>query len=450
MEGVFLTMGFPMDRVRIAIAECGDDQDAIIQYLLDHAREPAPGAPPTSDNAILVGELISMGFTRERVLKAIEACGPKVEECTQWLIDGAPAEPHEAAADVGSGSGSAVEMELRNMGFQADRVHQAVRQKGEDLEAALQWLVAEQETADDAPPPPSKVRKVSPSLAAKAAAGGAVRGAARAESGAGGAGAGAGAGAAAVPPPGMRRPDLGHPGGSAPSIAAAAASTTTTTTAMAPSRQLHAAGDSRALKRLMKELTQLTALDRQPGGCRALHAFECEPVDESDLFLWELRLYDFSAEDPIAVDLRRRRLEHMTLRMHFPPEYPNAPPFVYMVRPTYGRRALPCMQVIRTAPFLPSPQVRPRLKEHTGYVLSGGGICMELLTPSGWSPATSIDALVHSVRAMLMAGNARLHSTEQSTKESDYTYEGARRDFEHILAVHGKHGWTSHPMFRNA
>ena len=358
MEGVFIAMGFPMDRVRIAIAECGDDQDATIQYLLDHAREPSPGAPPTSDNAILVGELISMGFTRERVLKAVEACGPKVEECTQWLIDGAPAEPHEAAADVGSGS--AVETELRNMGFQADRVHQAVRQKGEDLEAALQWLVAEQETADDAPPPPSKARKVSPSVAAAAAAGGAVRGAARAEGGARGAGAGTGAGAAAVPQPEMRRPDLGqrgHPGGSAPSIAAAAAGTTTT--AMAPSRQLHAAGDSRALKRLMKELTQLTALDRQPGGCRALHAFECEPVDESDLFLWELRLYDFSAEDPIAVDLRRRRLEHMTLRMHFPPEYPNAPPFVYMVRArlkehTYGRRALPCMQVISTAPFLPS------------------------------------------------------------------------------------------------
>ena len=58
---------------------------------------------------------------------------------------------------------------------------------------------------------------------------------------------------------------------------------------------------------------------------------------------------------------------------------------------------------------------------------------MELLTPSGWSPATSIDALVQSVRAMLMAGNARLHSTEPSTKESDYTY-----------------GWTSHPMFRDA
>ena len=119
-----------------------------------------------------------------------------------------------------------------------------------------------------------------------------------------------------------------------------------------------------------------------------------------------------------------------------------------------GFRWLPmaseCFRVLPSVTERLSSQVRPRLKEHTGYVLSGGGICMELLTPSGWSPATSIDALVQSVRAMLMAGNARLASLEPSTREADYTFEGAKRDFAHILNVHGKHGWTSHPMFKNA
>ena len=51
MEASFVTMGFPVDRVRIAIAECNYDQDATIQHLLDHAHEPAPGAP-TSDSTI--------------------------------------------------------------------------------------------------------------------------------------------------------------------------------------------------------------------------------------------------------------------------------------------------------------------------------------------------------------------------------------------------------------
>ena len=83
-------------------------------------------------------------------------------------------------------------------------------------------------------------------------------------------------------------------------------------------------------------------------------------------------------------------------------------------------------------------------------MLAAGGICMELLTPQGWSPATSVDALIQSVRAMLAAGGARLAATDPDVREPDYTYEGARRDFAHIVSVHSKHGWTSHPMFKNA
>ena len=94
--------------------------------------------------------------------------------------------------------------------------------------------------------------------------------------------------------------------------------------------------------------------------------------------------------------------------------------------------------------------LRPRLRQGTGYVLNGGGICMELLTPSEWSPATSISALVMSVRAMLLVGKARLKSVAPGTKEPDYRYEEARKDFAHIVKVHKEHGWTSHPMFKNA
>jgi ubiquitin-protein ligase len=70
--------------------------------------------------------------------------------------------------------------------------------------------------------------------------------------------------------------------------------------------------------------------------------------------------------------------------------------------------------------------LRPRLRQGTGYVLNGGGICMELLTPSEWSPATSISALVMSVRAMLLMGNVRLKETARSTTEHDYSLEEVR------------------------
>ena len=81
--------------------------------------------------------------------------------------------------------------------------------------------------------------------------------------------------------------------------------------------------------------------------CR--HASQASLIDESDLFVWDLHLYDFASEDPISADLKERNLDCVTLRANFPPDYPNSPPFVYVLR--------------------------PRLKENTGYVLRGGGIC---------------------------------------------------------------------------
>ena len=94
-----------VERIRIAIAACGDDQNATIQHLLDHANDPAPGAP-TGDNVSLVGEMVSMGFAHQHVMKAVEVCGPSLEKCTAWLLDGAPTKPPDAVR-AGSASASA-------------------------------------------------------------------------------------------------------------------------------------------------------------------------------------------------------------------------------------------------------------------------------------------------------------------------------------------------------
>lgn len=172
----------------------------------------------------------------------------------------------------------------------------------------------------------------------------------------------------------------------------------------------------------MKEFNQLQQLGLD-AGCRKMYQFEAGPVDESDLLVWEVHLFDF-CDEPLASDMKTRRLDRLTLRVHFPDNYPNAPPFVHMLR--------------------------PRLKEGTGYVFNGGGICMELLTPQQWSPATSINALIMSVRAMLIVGKAALRTTAPGAKEADYCYADAARDFKHIVDTHKKHGWTSHPMFKNS
>lgn len=98
---------------------------------------------------------------------------------------------------------------------------------------------------------------------------------------------------------------------------------------------------------------------------------------------------------------------------------------------------------------------------------------MELLTPDGWSPATAINSLVMSIRAMLLAGDARLLTSDPKAKEArrlshscaraatrrnsgcqraqvDYAYREAQKDFAHIVKVHRKSGWTDHKLFKNA
>ena len=138
----------------------------------------------------------------------------------------------------------------------------------------------------------------------------------------------------------------------------------------------------------------------------------------------QARLYDFDAADPLAQDLKKRGLDCLTLRIRFPPNFPTQPPFVRVLR--------------------------PRLRESTGYVLNGGGICMELLTPQGWSPATSLNAIIMSVRSMLHCGSARLKTTERGAREHDYDEQEGKRDASMIERIHRAHGWTDSKMFKNS
>ena len=101
-------------------------------------------------------ELISMGFPSSRVDGAIRAKGQDVEACLQYLID------MPAMADEGS---SHLEKELMAMGCERERIRSAIRAKGEELEAALQWLIEDGERSQEARaagPPPKAQRRSEP------------------------------------------------------------------------------------------------------------------------------------------------------------------------------------------------------------------------------------------------------------------------------------------------
>ena len=65
---------------------------------------------------------------------------------------------------------------------------------------------------------------------------------------------------------------------------------------------------------------------------------------------------------------------------NFQDTFPFDPPFVRMVHPVL----------------------------HGGYVLEGGALCMELMTPQGWSSAYTIEAVIMQLSATLVKGKARI------------------------------------------
>jgi len=58
------------------------------------------------------------------------------------------------------------------------------------------------------------------------------------------------------------------------------------------------------------------------------------------------------------------------------------------------------------APFI--RVVFPRFSFRTGHVTIGGSICVESLTPSGWSSARSIESYLVEIISLINAGEARL------------------------------------------
>ncbi|CAN0334366.1 unnamed protein product [Lampetra planeri] len=75
-----------------------------------------------------------------------------------------------------------------------------------------------------------------------------------------------------------------------------------------------------------------------------------------------------------------------------------------------------------------------------GFVLDGGAICMELLTPKGWSSAYTVEALVRQFAASLVKGQGRI-----SRKKKAFTRKEAHATFRSLVKTHEKYGWVTPP-----
>ncbi|OBS80220.1 hypothetical protein A6R68_21578 [Neotoma lepida] len=179
---------------------------------------------------------------------------------------------------------------------------------------------------------------------------------------------------------GPRERAAGARAGPGPAVAAAAAGGSLVPAA----RQQHCT--QVRSRRLMKELQDIARLSDR--------FISVELVNES-LFDWNVKLHQVDKDSVLWQDMKETNTEFILLNLTFPDNFPFSPPF---------------MRVLS-----------PRLEN--GYVLDGGAICMELLTPRGWSSAYTVEAVMRQFAASLVKGQchslAKL-STAATKPSHDY------------------------------
>lgn len=161
-----------------------------------------------------------------------------------------------------------------------------------------------------------------------------------------------------------------------------------------------------------------------------------ELVNDS-LFEWHVRLHVIDPDSPLARDMVEMNVMAILLHLSFPDNFPFAPPFMRVVE--------------------------PRIEK--GYVMEGGAICMELLTPRGWASAYTVEAVIMQFAASVVKGQGRIARKPKSTKEFSrwvrmncnitwpiLTYllyylpshsRQAEESFRSLVKTHEKYGWVT-------
>lgn len=161
------------------------------------------------------------------------------------------------------------------------------------------------------------------------------------------------------------------------------------------------------IRRLMKELSEIQRMQ-----CRHESTFTVELVNDN-LFEWHIKLHKIDPESELAADMQEFNIPHILLHVIFPENFPFVPPF---------------MRVIS-----------PRIEK--GFVMEGGAICMELLTPRGWASAYTIEAVITQFAASIVKGQGKISRRTKTTKE--FNRQSAEESFRSLVKTHEKYGWVT-------
>lgn len=138
---------------------------------------------------------------------------------------------------------------------------------------------------------------------------------------------------------------------------------------------------------------------------------------KDNMYVWRVKFdlikYEISKQlkEDFAVLSQKQGVKELEAKLEyeviFPENYPHEPPFVRVVFPRFAFR--------------------------TGHVTIGGSICMQSLTPSGWSSARSIESYFVEILSLINAGEARL----DTNNTMPYSMQEAKDAFNRVAKDHG-------------
>lgn len=134
-----------------------------------------------------------------------------------------------------------------------------------------------------------------------------------------------------------------------------------------------------------------------------------------NVYQWIVELHTFDPELPLTQDLKKAKLQSVVLELRFPADFPMDPPFVRVIRPRFLEFA----------------------NGGGGHVTQGGALCMELLTNSGWSAATSIESLLLQVRLAISSTDPRPARLLHFGRDQDYGIGEAVSSYVRACMMHG-------------
>lgn len=154
-------------------------------------------------------------------------------------------------------------------------------------------------------------------------------------------------------------------------------------------------------KRLMIEYKKLVKQSPESLG------FTMQMAEADSLRTWQLFIHQLN-NSKLELQMKKYNIPHIEMEFIFPVAYPIEPPFVRIVY--------------------------PRFKSLTGHITSGGSICMEAISKSGWIPTTNVEALITQIKLVLSEGDAIIDECNYNER---YDIDTARVAFARAMASHG-------------